>query len=223
MTVQMPAVAQLSVDRAVIPEGPECGSSPTKPAFSRASLNSRRITPPCGKARSGDRPQLWDSFFLSQAVVGVLFPGTARRLLSWAHWFDPHCDLEFLALPDFHRIAAFNVRMATELRMFSAGVAMMAGAGLVFAEFVNDMSTDSARLLLGFGVILIGASGLLAAWYLPERNPNRLITIVVNCLVVSVRCDQSLSTERGSAILRSLDVADGGSGHDALGLCRHHF
>jgi SulP family sulfate permease len=124
------------------------------------------------------------TLLLVTGVVGVLFPGVLDN------FFRGLTGLILIAIASFWLYQTFTessvqFRMATELRMFSAGVAMMTGAGLVFAEFVTDMSTDSARLLLGFGVILIGASGLLAAWYLPEKNPNRLTTIVVNCLVIA--------------------------------------
>ena len=73
-----------------------------------------------------------------------------------------------------------------DLRMFSAGVAIMAGGGLVFAEFVNEMSTDSARLLLGYGLMLIGGAGLCAAWFLPEGTPDRLAAIGINGLVIGL-------------------------------------
>ncbi len=76
--------------------------------------------------------------------------------------------------------------VASNLRMFSAGVAIMAGGGMIFVELVNAMSTDSARLLLGFGLILIGAAGLCATWFLPEGTSDRLGAIGINGLIIAI-------------------------------------
>ena len=117
--------------------------------------------------------------------VGVLFPDILDS------FFRGLIGVVLIAIASFWIYQTFVDRgiqrsVAGDLRMFSAGVAIMAGGGLIFAEFVSEMSTDSARLLLGYGLMLIGAAGLCAAWFLPAGTPDRLAAIGMNALVIGL-------------------------------------
>jgi SulP family sulfate permease len=115
------------------------------------------------------------SILFPEALDGVLRGMTGAMLISIAG---------FWIYQTFADRRGRRIEIA-DMRLVSAGVALMAGAAMVLAEFDTRMSTDSARLLLGLGVILIGVAGLIAAWFLPAESAGRLATVAINGLVVA--------------------------------------
>ena len=214
--VPQPAVAPPRADGAGASEGPESVFSDRASVLARVVHVAQRSIPWRDEAK-------WQAtiaaglILLITGLVGVLFPGVLDG------YFRGLAGLILIAVSSFWIYLTFTDRgigrmEAGGLRMLSAGVAMMAGGGLVFAEFVHEMSTDSARLLLGFGLILIGVAGLFAAWFLPEGIPDRLAAIVMNGLVIAFGAI-SLFAERPTALLRATDVAHGRGGRRPPGVC----
>ncbi len=146
-------------------------------------------------------------------IVGVLSPGFLDG------FFRGLIGVILVAIAIFWIYQTFVDRgarrsVASNLRMFSAGVAIMAGGGMLFVEFGSVMSTDSARLLLGFGLILIGAAGLGATWFLPEGTPDRLGAIGINILVIAIGAIELFEVRKNQSFLdRSmwLMIAMGGA------------
>ena len=73
-----------------------------------------------------------------------------------------------------------EISTASALRMFSAGMAMIAGTALVLAEFVDLMTVDSARLILGFTLIFIGIVGIASTWFRLLSARQRTAAMAIN-------------------------------------------
>ncbi len=167
------------------------------PAVSPEPVSTDRASVWSHVSRVGERYIPWrqETGWQSTAILGVvlLVTGVVGVLSPSAldGFFRGLIGAILIAIASFWLYQTFADRargrtVAGDLRMFSAGVAIMAGGGMVLAEFVTDMSTDSARLLLGLGLLLIGAAGLCAAWFLPAGTPDRLAVIGLNVLVIAL-------------------------------------
>ncbi|HET9662007.1 MAG TPA: SulP family inorganic anion transporter [Thermomicrobiales bacterium] len=121
---------------------------------------------------------------LLTGIASVLFPDVLDSVLRGITGAILVSISGFWIYQTFADLRGRRIEIA-DLRLFSAGIALMAGAAMVLAEFHTRMSTDSARLLLGLGVILIGVVGLIVAWFLPAESAGRLATVAINGLVVA--------------------------------------
>ncbi|MEZ4666187.1 MAG: SulP family inorganic anion transporter [Thermomicrobiales bacterium] len=139
----------------------------------------------------GDRATTWRSaavagiVILATGLIGVLSPGLLDNVFLWLTGVILVLVSGFWIYQSLLHAVAVPA-MGARLRMFSAGIAMMAGIALILAELAVDMTTGSARLILGCGLILIGSAGIVGAWYLPEGTPDRLAAIGVNGVIIAL-------------------------------------
>lgn len=139
----------------------------------------------------GNRATTWRSaavagiVILATGLIGVLFPDLLDNIFLWLTGVILVLISSFWIYQSLLNPGS-RPMMGARLRMFSAGIAMMAGIALILTELVADMTTGSARLILGCGIILIGSAGIVGAWYLPEGTSDRLAAIGVNVAIITL-------------------------------------
>lgn len=150
-----------------------------------------RIQPLLSRERIGAQAGAWESaavagvVMLATGLIGIFAPSVLESI------FHGLIGGMLLCVAGFWIYQTLSVdrsapRLTVYLRMFSAGVAALSGVAMLLAEFIDDMPTSAARLVLAFGLILMGGAGMFAAWDQRARAGTWIGTLSINGLFAAL-------------------------------------
>ena len=89
----------------------------------------------------------------------------------------------------------------SELRMLSAGIALMGGMAMLFAEYDGMVSTETGRLFFGLAVVMIGVIGLASTDYAGIAGRDRQAAIGMHLFTIAIGVISLIQLNRGTTLL----------------------